>query len=138
MRSSSTSWRASVSAAGSKPTLRSRKSLPLLGGERLRALGQVVQHVALARAGSAAGASMPNGRPFFSWAMAASYSSVDLGVEAAGQHPLVARCTSSASMRTSFSRRLGSVGQVGVGLGVQPGRDEVDDLDRARARAPAP
>ena len=58
----------------------------------------------------------------------------DLGVEPAGQHALVLtdQLVSDVDVLELETRQLG---HVGVGLGVEPGREEVDDLDRpSRAR----
>ena len=61
---------------------------------------------------------------------------VDLGVEAAGEHPLVVADQVVADADV-LELQAGQRGEVAVGAGVEARRDQVDELDRARARAPA-
>ena len=75
-------------------------------------------------------AAIANGRPFFSWAIDGVVGQVDLGVEPAGQHPLVVADQLVLDPHV-LQLQAGQGGEVGVGLGVEPGGDDVDDLDRA-------
>ena len=68
--------------------LRSRKSLPLLGVKSSPAAAPGRPSTSRLESWIGRSDSTPNGRPFFSWAMAGRTQG-DLGVEAAGEHPLV-------------------------------------------------
>ena len=58
------------------------------------------------------------------------YSRRDLGVEAAGEHPVVLVHELVGDVDVA-ELEAGQLGLVGVGLRVEPGTEQVDDLDLA-------
>ena len=75
-------------------------------------------------------AGIEKGRPFFSWRDHGVIDQIDLGVETSGQHALVL-ADELAFDADILELQAGQGGDVRVGLGVEPRREQVDDLDRA-------
>ena len=111
-----------------------QKRFPLLRREDLPAAGEVVQNPLLGELDRPQRGDAE--RPAVALL---GYAGVvlhrDLGVEAAGQHALVfGHCLGvDADVVQPEARQRG---QVGVGVGVQPGRDQVDQLDLALLACP--
>ena len=102
---------------------------PLLGRERLTALGQDVQHVRLGHLdGTEHGDA--EGPAVLLLGDQGVVLERDLSVEAVGQHPLVVHDDPVGDLDVLQSQ-TGQLSHVAVVLGVETGADDVDQLDRA-------
>ena len=121
--------RGGVNRVGSKPTLRSSRSRHCVEGEPRPPCDERVEGVA-GRHLDGPHRLDPEGLAARLLAERGDVLEGDLGVEAAGEHPvvLVDQLVGDVDVAELEARQLGLVG---VGLGVEPGPEQVDDLDPA-------
>ena len=119
---------------GSKPTLRKQQVAPLLGCELARDPAPRTS-----RTSRFESLDRPEGldaeRPS-ALLQRGAILQLDLGVEAAGEHPLVLADERVVDVDV-LELQARQLDHVGVRCCVEPRRDDVDDLDRALSRAPA-
>ena len=113
---------------GLEPDGPQEQVLPLLGGERRTPSGQVLQGVA---GGQLDGSQRSDAERTAARLLGNDgvVVQVDLGVEPAGEHPLV-RPDDLVGDPHVPQLEAGQLGEVAVGLGVEARLDEVDELDR--------
>ena len=134
IRRSSRSWRG-AETIGLEADAAEQERPPLRDGERLPTASHHLEDVALGQLDRsqvgdrerAAVGSLVQGRVVLE---------LDLGVEAAGQHPLVMVADHLIGDPDVLQLQARQGREVGVAADVEPGRDQVDELDRALLPGP--